>query len=172
MSLYPTPRPMTVEDIPDGDAGIAATLRKMVELARQGKRDPGVIEVANSLVRDVPQGDRLGEVKALHAFVRDHIRYTNDIGGIEPVELLRTCEATLTMGCGDCDDKSILLAALLCSIGRPARIVAVALRPSRHFSHVLVETPRGKGWMPLETILDVEAGWGPLNVSRRMIVYV
>ncbi len=163
---------MTVTTIPDGDAGIAATLHTMVALARQGKRDPGVIEVANALVRDLPQGDKFAEVKALHGFVRDNIRYTNDIGGLEPVELLRTCEATLTMGCGDCDDKSILLAALLCSIGRPARIVAVALRPSRHFSHVLVETRRGKGWMPLETILDVDAGWGPPNVSRRMIIHV
>ena len=117
----------------------------------------------------LPQYDRLGEVKALHAFVRDHIRYTNDP---KNVELVQTPRATLEMGTGDCDDKSSLLAALLESIGRPARFVALAFKPSAMFSHVLVEVKHGKSWMPLETIRNVAAGWGPPNVSRRMVIHV
>ena len=169
MNLYPSPRPYTLGLVPDGPAGIAATLKAMVKIAREGKKDPGVRQLAASLVRDLPQYDRLGEIKALHAYVRDAVRYTNDIKG---VELLQTPAATLQMGVGDCDDKSILLGSLLESIGRPARFVAIALGANPNFSHVLTETRYGKGWMPLETIKPVEAGWYPRGVTKRMVAHV
>lgn len=171
MSLYPNPRPMTLGTLPPGRAGTAATLKEMVKLARQYKKDSGVREVAARLVANLPQYDRLGEIRALHAFVRDSIRYTNDIKG---VETLQTPKATLELGIGDCDDKSTLLASLLESIGRPARFVALALNGSQGFSHVLCEArygPPGK-WLPLETIRPVEAGWYPANVTKKMIAHV
>lgn len=171
MSLYPRPRPATLGLVPSGPAGIRATLRKMVDLARAYKKDPGIRQLAASLVRDLSQYDTLGEIRALHAFVRDHIRYTNDING---VELLQTPQATLEMGVGDCDDKSTLLASLLESIGRPARFVAIALAPSQNYSHVLVETRYGKkdSWLPLETIRPVDIGWWPPGVSKKMVAHV
>lgn len=155
--------------IPEGPDGTAITLREMVKLTRQFRRDPGVMQVARDLVKDLPQYDRMGEVKALHAFVRDSIRYTGDPAN---TELLQTPKATLEMQTGDCDDKSTLLAALLQSIGMPARFVAVGFTPQNQYSHVLVETRSGKGWMPLETIKPVEAGWGPKNVTKRMVAHV
>lgn len=169
--FYPQRRPMTLGMVPSGDPGIAGTLRRMVRLTREGKKDPGVRQVAAQLVRDLPQYDTLGEIRALHAFVRDSIRYTNDIRG---VELLQTPRATLEMGVGDCDDKSVLLASLLESIGRPTRFVAVAFPPGNAFSHVLVETRFGSSgkWLPLETIKPVEVGWYPPGVSRRMTAHV
>jgi len=150
---------------------VKATLQTMVKLARQFKADPGIRQVAASLVRDLPQYDTVGEVRALHAFVRDAIRYTNDMRGIE---LLQTPKATLEMGVGDCDDKSTLLAALLESIGRPARFVAVAMKPSTDFSHVYVETRLGHAgrWTALETIKPVSVGWSPANVVKRMVAHV
>lgn len=171
MSLYPQPRPMTLGTIPSGPAGTAATLKEMVKLARQFKKDVGVRQVAAQLVRDLPQYDKLGEIKALHAFVRDSIRYTSDIRG---VETLQTPKATLEMGVGDCDDKSTLLAALLESIGTPARFVALCMGGAENFSHVLVEARFGsKGkWMPLETIRPVEAGWYPAKVTKKMIAHI
>jgi transglutaminase-like putative cysteine protease len=171
MSFYPQPRPSTLGLIPSGPAGIRITLRKMVDLTRQYRKDPGIRQLASQLVRDLPQYDTLGEIKALHAFVRDSIRYTNDIRN---VELLQTPQATLEMGVGDCDDKSTLLGSLLESIGRPARYVAIALKPSTDYSHVLVETRFGnKGkWLPLETIRPVEVGWWPPGVSKQMIAHV
>ena len=171
MSLYPAPRPMTLGMVPSGSPGVAETLKQMVKLTRTFRKDPGIRQLAASLVRDLPQYDTVGEIKALHAFVRDSIRYTNDIRN---VELLQTPRATLEMGVGDCDDKSTLLASLLESIGRPSRFVAVAMKPSNAFTHVYVETrlgPAGK-WIPLETILPKEAGWGPSNVTKRMVAHV
>jgi transglutaminase-like putative cysteine protease len=160
---------MTLGLIQGGPEGTAVTLRAMVKLVRQYRRDPGVMQLARELVRDLRQYDHAGEIKALHAFVRDHIRYTNDP---KDVELLQTPRATLEMRTGDCDDKSTLLAALLESIGRPARFVAVGFKPFSNYQHVLVETRNGKGWMPLETIKPVEAGWGPSGVTKRMVAHV
>lgn len=169
MSFYPTPRPATLGTIEDGPAGTAATLKIMVSLARAARRDPGVIQIARQLVRDLNQYDRAGELASLHAFVRDSIRYTND-----PVsmEMVQTPRATLEMGTGDCDDKATLLAALLASIGRRSRFVAVGFTGAG-YQHVLVEAfQQGRGWVPLETILPVAAGWGPKNVKRRMVMNV
>jgi Transglutaminase-like superfamily len=168
---------MTLGLVPSGDAGVAATLKTMKKLARDGRQDALIIQQANALVKDLPQYDTLGEIKALHAFVRDAIRYTNDP---DNVELLRTPRAILQMGVGDCDDKSTLLAALLLAIGLRPRFVAVAMGANRAFSHVLVEVQYGKtdptnkrkGWLSLETIKPVSVGWSPPNVTRRMVIHV
>lgn len=169
MNFYPTPRPMTVRRIPSGREGIKRTLQCMSIMTRAFKKDPGVRELASQLVRDLPQYDRVGEVRALHAFVRDNIRYTNDIRG---VETLQTPRVTLETGVGDCDDKSTLLATLLEAIGRATRFVAVGFGEGLGMSHVLVEVRSGKkGWVPLETIKPVEPGWSPANVRRRMVAH-
>jgi transglutaminase-like putative cysteine protease len=170
MNFYPAPRPMTLERIPNGREGIKRTLQAMSRITRVFKKDAGIRELALSLVRDLPQYDTTGEVKALHAFVRDHIRYTGDITRVETIQ---TPKATLEMGGGDCDDKSTLLAALLEAIGRPTRFVAVGFGAGDGHSHVLVEVRAGKSgkWVPLETIKPVQAGWGPAGVTRRMVAH-
>ena len=169
MNFYPTARPIAIGSVPNGSAGVAATMRAMVKLARDYRKDAGVRQVAASLVRDLAQYDKAGEIKALHAFVRDNIRYTSDI---RQVELLQTPKATLEMGVGDCDDKSTLLASLLESIGFKTRFIAIALAPSRSLSHVLVQVKFGKGWMWLETIKPVDAGWKPPGVIKAMLAHV
>ncbi len=157
---------MTLGILPEGATGTSVTLNHMVKLAREGGKDALVIQAAHELVAGLPQYDRLGEIRAIHAFVRDGIRYTNDPLG---VELLRTPRALLEMKSGDCDDKSILLAALLRAIGRPSRFVAIALHGSDLYSHVLVQTPWAKGWLSLETIKPVEPGWFPPGVTKVMV---
>jgi len=61
------------------------------------------------------------------------------------------------------------LAALLRAIGRPSRFVAMAMHGSDLYSHVLVQTPWNKGWMNLETIKPVEAGWTPAGATKIMV---
>lgn len=170
MNYYPASRPMTLTRIPSGRAGIKATLQAMSRLVLNFKKDAGVNEVACRLVRNLPQYDKVGEVRALHAFVRDCIRYTNDIS---EVETLRTPRATLELGVGDCDDKSTLLATLLETIGRKTRFAAVGFSDTGPHVHVLVEVRAGKDrrWVPLETIKPVEAGWGPAGIKRLMVAH-
>jgi len=78
--------------------------------------------------------------------VRDEIRYVQDTNGIE---LLHDPVTLLEIGAGDCDDKSILLASLLESIGHRTRFVAVAFEPDR-FSHVWVQDYLDGRWVDLE----------------------
>lgn len=169
-AAQPVARETVLGSIPDGLAGTKATLRIMRNFAQAAVRDPAqtVRQKAESLVRELPPRQWFREIRALHEFVRDEIRYLRDPVGVERVA---TPEATLEIGQGDCDDKATLLAALLDSIGHPTRFVAVAFN-GEGFSHVLVETKIAhtgddrKDWLPLETIIDRPAGWFPSGVTN------
>lgn len=101
------------------------------------------------------QKDFAGEADRCLAFVRDDIRYVRDIDGVEtlhdPVTLLR-------LGAGDCDDKAILLAALLLSIGHDAvRFIAGAWEPGQ-YSHVWLQDQIYGQWVDLESTEPIPFG--------------
>jgi transglutaminase-like putative cysteine protease len=127
--------------LPRGDAGTRKTVAIMQRLAHEGSNDLEVREAAIDIVRQagVPSHDRYGELRALYVFVRDRIRFTNDILG---VETLQGARYTLSVRAGDCDDRAVLLSALAMSIGIPAmlsfRVIAVNPSRPRSFSHVYV----------------------------------
>jgi transglutaminase-like putative cysteine protease len=102
----------------------------------------------------VPQHDFTGEAQRLFEFVRDRIRYVKDIDG---VETLHPAEWVLHLGAGDCDDKAILLAALLLSLGHAPRFVAVAFEPDL-FSHVWVQDYLAGRWVDLEATENLPFG--------------
>ena len=154
--------------IPEGAAGVRATLKIMRGIIRDAKTDYKIRALALELVQGLNQKDFAGEVKALHAFVQNKIRYVKDIHGIET---LQTPVKTLEIGQGDCDDKAILLSTLLEVLGHPARLVAVGFAPGR-YSHVYPETKVGRYWVPLETTEPWPAGKGPTGVKARMLLNV
>lgn len=160
----PTPN-VVLATIPEGDAGTRETLKIMREYARASIRNPAQVirRKAIQLLGSLPPRQWMLEVRTLHAFVRDQIRYTKDPQGME---LVQTPEATLENGVGDCDDKATLLASLLIAAGHPAQFVAVGF-DGGNFSHVLVETQIGNRWVPLETIIPKEPGWFPPGVKRQ-----
>lgn len=133
----------------------------MADLARKGLRDQRIRNLAVQITTDgflsgagLQQKDFEGEAERLHAFVRDQIRYVRDTDGVEllhdPVTLLET-------GAGDCDDKAILLASLLGSIGHQTRFVAVAFEPDI-YSHVWVQDYLGGAWVDLEPTEPLPSG--------------
>lgn len=137
----------------------------MAKLAKIGKTDIRIREKALEITRYIRPKDWRGQVHALFEFVRDHIRYTRDIYG---VETLHTAEQVLQAEQGDCDDKAILLASLLQSIGHPARFIAVGIR-SPQFEHVYVQTLIGKRWVSLDATEPGPMGWEPPGIKTRMI---
>lgn len=157
----------SLQFIPSGKAGTIATLKLMGQLTKEGKKSLPVRQLALSLVKRNGQKDWVGEVRDLHAFVRDKIRYVRDIRG---VETLQFADKTLEFGQGDCDDKSVLLASLLESIGHPTRFVAVAIN-SGEYEHVYPETKLGSKWVALETTEPVEMGWEAPGVKKRLVFY-
>ena len=88
-----------------------------------------------------------------------------DING---VETLHEAQQVLKQRSGDCDDKAILLASMLESIGIPTRFVAVGFRPN-FFSHVFVEARPYGDWIALETTHPAPMGWRPPNIKAAMV---
>jgi len=155
----------TLHDIPTGAQGVRATLRAMRKITHTYKTAPAVRELAMHLTSNLPEKNWSLQAAAVHAFVRDRIRYTRDVRG---VETLQTPIQTLRLGQGDCDDKSMLVAALLESIGHPTRFVAVGFTPGT-FSHVFPQTKIGGKWVTLETTEAWPMGRGPQKVKSSMI---
>lgn len=166
MQLSGTETTARLREISSGARGTLETLKLMRALVRAGKRTLKVRQTAVSLIGDLSQKDFSGEIKRIHAFVRDKIRYVKDIRG---VETLHTPEKILEFGQGDCDDKSVLVASLLESVGHPTRFVAMGFR-NGNFCHVYVETKIGTKWVGVETTEPVLFGWSPPNQTSRMVI--
>lgn len=143
--------------IANGPAGIRQTLRIMSKITKKYKSSQPVRELALSIVRGCGEKKWFEEAECLLDFVQRKIRYVKDIRG---VETLHTPPHVLRLGQGDCDDKSLLLASLLESIGHPTRFVAVGAKKGR-FSHVLVQTKIAGRWVWAETTEPWPLGRGP-----------
>lgn len=140
----PTPVPLSgsVALIPEGSAGIMATVAHMRQLVRQYRANPELRAVALNLLALTPEKDALAEVTTLFEFVRDRIRYAGDV--LE-VETLTTPDKTLALRAGDCDDKSVLLATLLESVGYVTRFVVTGYNFPGVFEHVYVSAMLSDG---------------------------
>lgn len=163
------PVPFKLTTIPSGDAGVAATLRLMVDTVLKYRANPTIRLTAQNLVRNCPERDRACHLRTLQGYVRDTITYLPDV---RDVETLQSPDLTLRQGSGDCDDKAILLASLLESIGFPTRFCAIGVRGG-DFSHVSAQAMLGKGWLNLETIVPgAPVGWFPPDASCQMLAHV
>lgn len=132
---------------PEGEAGTRATLKLLSEIIRRYKTHPVIRELALSLVKKIPAKSYMQEIAAIHAFVRDRIRYVRDV---KDVETIQTPDQTLRLGQGDCDDKVTLAGAMLNALGHPVRLVAIGALPGR-YTHVYLEADHHGMWIPLET---------------------
>lgn len=112
--------------------------------------------------------DYLGEIKALFEWVQGNIRYTRDP---HRVELLHSARRMLELRAGDCDDMTILLGAMLQSIGHPVRIVVIgpnARRPDL-FSHVYPEVQFRGRWIAADATVPHPMGWKPRAIVKKVI---
>lgn len=138
----------TLQAIANGATGIRQTLKIMSAVTNKYKAAPAIRELALRLVSHLPQKGWKQEALAIHTFVRDHIRYVKDIRGVETIQ---TPIQTLRLRQGDCDDKSILSAALLEALGHPTKFVAVGFQGNGSYNHVFTQTKIGNNWITLET---------------------
>lgn len=158
----------TLQAIPDGPAGTRATLQVMARMIRKGKKDPAIRDKALYLTRHLAGKDWRAEAKAIFFFVRDRIRYVQDVYGVETIA---EPGVTLQVRQGDCDDKSVLAGALLQSIGHPVKLVAVAF-DGGPFSHVFVETLIGPTWVPMELTEQIPFGVYPDGITAMLPLQV
>lgn len=123
--------------LPDGIAGVDATVKKVVEMAHgnYGSKSAKIRALAINIVKaaGVPDKDYYGEIVAIHNFVRDNIRYVRDPVGQETLSYPE--ETAFNSKAGDCDDMTILEIAMLGSIGIESYPVVVGMFPN-HYSHI------------------------------------
>lgn len=120
---------------------------------------------ALQLTKGLRQKDQAAEIDAINRFVRDQIRYVGDILG---VETLHTPAAVLITRAGDCDDKAILNAALLKSLGYSCRFIA--LDQGSGFCHVWTQVLLRGNWIDLEPTEPLPTGQRvPVRRTDRLI---
>lgn len=130
------------------------TLALMAALARRGTHSAEIRNLAVRLTMGLANKDFGGEACACLNFVRNNIRYVQDIYDIETIA---PPNWLLKIGAGDCDDMATLLGSLLTAIGHRARFIAVAFEPDQ-FTHVWVQDYLADGWLDLEPTEDYDCG--------------
>lgn len=154
----------------NGDAGTAQTIQVMRRLVDAALSDSAFVRKVTDIVRPVAAFDDVAEVKQIYDWVRRNIRFTKD-----PVtkEKLYPPQELLKIRAGDCDDLSMLTAALAMAIGYPARWVTVSTNAEspQEFTHVWteVEAPPGSGnWIAMDTArIDSNFGVEPAMYFRK-----
>lgn len=163
-----TPTTATLKGIPNGGAGIRATLKAMAKIIQTAKTNINLRELSLSIVANLPAKCWSCEAKAIQRYVQDTIRYVRDIDGIETIA---TPEKTIEYGQGDCDDMVVLAATLLQVIGHPVRLLAVGFN-NEPISHVMLETLIGSKWVGMELTEILPLGTYPPNISKSKVVNI
>lgn len=172
---------MPLYDIPKGEQGTKAVLRKMFELTTEATSDPKIIEFTSYLIRNVAERDQLAEANVIFKFVRDKIRYVKDPYALEtifsPQKVLglekNSVGRWLYRGRmqGDCDCMCCVVASMFQVIGLPTRFVAIKVPTDpKNFSHVFVETKIDNKWYAADTIVKKSFGWSYPFVLQRLVI--
>lgn len=155
--------------IPKGYLGTQKTLKYIKALIRAGAKDFYVRQKAIDilLAKNVQPKDYLGEIKALFEWVQHNIRYTKDPFR---VEMLHSASRMLQLRAGDCDDITILLGAMLESIGHPVRLVLTGPDPNRPrlFTHIYLEVNYKGRWISLDATMPYPMGWTPKTFVKKV----
>jgi hypothetical protein len=157
----------------DGPNGTDETVDAMAKVA-MGQFGAGSVRIRNltlDIIRqnNVAEKDQLGEVKAVHDWVMNHLRYVRDPYGIEFLTYPETLAFDRTDG--DCDDHVILEAAMLGSIGIPTRFITVGFQ-GKPYSHVYMGAMLNNNTelLPLDPIVkNKPAGWEAPNPTSKKV---
>lgn len=159
-----------LQTIPSGYRGTLKTLTHIIALIKQGAKDFHVRQTAIDILlqRGVKAKDYLGEIKALFEWVQEYVRYTKDTFR---VEVLHSARRMLELRAGDCDDMSILLGAMLESIGHPVRLLLSGPDPLKQtlFTHIYLEVFHKGRWVPLDATMPHPMGWAPRTLVKKII---
>ena len=134
-------------EIGTGDSAIFRTLEEMKKIITDSSQNAYVRKWAEYLVRNIKPNDKWAEAVAIHKFVRDNTRYTNDPEGMEflqtPLYVLQQIEAHINADgtlkqqpALDCDDSTMLSLSLLKTVGFPVALKAISTDVNKSFNHV------------------------------------
>jgi len=133
----------------------------LVDQVWEGIQDPTIQQLAARIMQEynVPSRDFEAEASAVFNWVRDNIRYTRDP---DALELFRKPIRTVQLGIADCDDMSILIAALLGTIGHRLllRVIGVTSAEPEHI-YPLDQLPPDNStyYIALDATRSEDMGW-------------
>ena len=156
-SLWPRPSVGTLSDIPGGINGTRATLRTMADLIRDAKTDARIREVAVGIIAGLPHKAYAEQAEAITDWVARNVQFVRDVDGVETLTPPAYLLSTLA---GDCDDQSMLVGALLQSIGLPVRL-SVGGPDAARMVHVWCEVNIAGRWLACETTEPLPFGTPP-----------
>lgn len=141
-----------------------------------GKRDPIIRQLVSEILRGVTEKDYENELGAIFAWVRKNIRYTRDPHN---VELFQKPSRIVEMGIADCDDLSILIGAMVQSIGYPVRLRVIGVQSAdpEHIYPVAGVPPsenekENLEWVAMDASVNEPMGWQlPQNQLKSVIDY-
>jgi len=149
-------------------------INRIRDLIEQGKRDPKVYLFARNAINKkcgknwcTPEKNNAAEIAALFNAIRENVRYTSDIRGIDTYQ---KPPRTLELGTADCDDYSSLACASLESLGIPCALKAIRTKGSPEWNHIyaLAGLPRARPtrWIPFDASVSMPVGW---EAPRKMV---
>ena len=148
-------------ELPQGRQATIETMAIMAERVRWAASTEQVRDAAIDLIQGVYCSGPADYVRAVDAFCRRWIMVIDEPDEILICPLKMLDDIKAGRAAGDCDDTSMIAAALLSAIGIQCRFKAIS--PSRefgHFQHVFVEYRLGEG-LPWRT-LDVTIAGEPV----------
>jgi len=154
-----------IVNIPSGVAGTKATLKAMRKIVGKYKSYLPIRNLAIYIARNIRNKDFYGEARAVHAYVRDNIRYIRDVHNLET---LSSPIVTISIGAGDCDDMSIVVASLLESIGAKTRFVALGFGAG--LCHVITQVYIAGNWIASDPTMPWPFGRMPKNIMSSMVM--
>lgn len=163
----------------DPERASMATLDVIHQLAREGREDPVVRDMAIRIVREAgaPENHKRAQIQAVGRWIQRHLYYVNDPVNVETVATARVIleQAQHGQAAFDCDDFVVLGHSLLNSLGIPTESVIVKgdARDPTQWTHIYLRAHDGARWIPLDLIMkNKPLGWEPPKVYARRIVPV
>lgn len=150
-------------NLPPGRAATEETLAVMSEIVRYAATTEQLRDAAIDLIRGLYCSGPLDYVQAVAIFCRQRIMLIHEPDEIliDPRKMLMDID--LGRAAGDCDDVSMIAAALLTAIGVECRFKAVFPAEAGHYQHVFTEyrLASNQAWMPLDLTISGDPQYPP-----------
>ena len=160
ISQYMSNIPIFKEFIGFGENAIYNTVDKIHQIIKSSAFNPYVRKYTEKIIADLAPNDKLGELQAIHDFVKYNVRYTKDPYGMEYIQtpplLLRQIEMR-EQPAGDCDDMTTLSLSMMKSIGYPVATKITSYSPDRKFSHIYGLVFVNNKWIPTDTTVRTKS---------------
>lgn len=138
--------------MPEGRS-VPFTLSKMRDLVHMSDYNLEVKALARKITQGIAPSDRSKLAYSIFNWVRDHVSYIADTWNAEELTAPHVLVRELNRGglkySSDCDDYSMLIAALMRTVGLRTRFAAVAVG-APGYNHVRPEVFIHNSWVPME----------------------